>query len=221
MAWLLVHWSSWPLASRSTWCGVDETPSCSITGFNLVILVHRTYTSLKCQKCFRLSHHVLPGGDGLHVVPGHWGRCGGGERLVQTSAPWERRRPSEGCGVEDWMLFEGHAVAELVPCALIGALGQPGPQRCGCTVLLGQYGLSSPARGCPTGSMTKDLHNPTTVALQRFCKQREGPCAWVAQRAEQFLRTTCATPTPNVRGTGTFFLGLSGLAEDGFQRQGK
>ena len=68
VALLLVHWSSWPLASRSTWRGVeiirnepDETPSCSITGFNLVILVHRTYscTSLTCQKCFRLPRHVL------------------------------------------------------------------------------------------------------------------------------------------------------------------
>ena len=133
-----------------------------------------------------------------HVVPGlrFLLRCGGWELrwrrmplrslgLVQTSAPWERRRPS-------WR-FEGHAVAELVARALIGALGQPGPERCGCTVLWANMGFRArPADQCPPGSMTKDLHNPTIVALQRFAK-RGRPLHVKARTAPPILLRTKST----------------------------
>ena len=135
-----------------------------------------------------------------HVVPGlrFLLRCGGWELrwrrmplrslgLVQTSAPWERRRPSSS-----WR-FEGHAVAELVARALIGALGQPGPERCGCTVLWANMGFRArPADQCPPGSMTKDLHNPTIVALQRFAK-RGRPLHVKARTAPPILLRTKST----------------------------
>ena len=77
------------------------------------------------------------------------------------------------------MLFEGHVVGELVPWAF------DWPRDVVARCFWANMGFRArPGDQCPTGSMTKDLHNPTLVVLQK----KGRPLHVEARTAPQNLR---------------------------------